>query len=603
MSHDYDDDDPSQAPVIPSACLKLDEIKGETQTKWLWPGKVPVGHVTIVAGEASSGKSLLAAEIAARVSSGAGWPRNGTQCVPHRAENDTESVPYGDDAGEQSGTERPGAVLIAHANQHENRVLKGRLLAAGADPSRVSVINRDAFDFEGRIGADEAGDDRPTLAEESLTVLEGAVFELRDASLVVIDHLLGWLGRSRLRPDELTEVFKCLADMAARYRVALVVLWRLEKGGRAAQTRALDALAGVAPVVWLMANDTYSSPSRSAVCAQNRLSAQSENLAFRVAGDRLVWQEVVRQVSADDVLASHTADRHERRQAGQWLWDVLSQGPIEAKQLLEDARQSGLAERTLRRAAAELGFRPMKDGKRNVWIWGARVESGDVRPRAGGGTGDFDRLPDKETRVQGDKETRGQGDKEMSYEAKTPVRATVQNVAVLPLVGSLANADGAAQDASAGEQNVAVLPAVGNLADSAVVRVDLRPDSPPSVAALPPVGSLAEAGAALPEVPASEQNVAVLPSVGSLADADAEAQNVAVGESSVGEVMGGGAEPDEVEQKLLAQAVAAAAVDGGNDKTEQSAPSSVAERRLRRAPLSEQCESAATAKIIRRGRY
>jgi ABC-type thiamine transport system ATPase subunit len=127
MSDDYDDG-PSQAPVIPTARLKLDEIKGETQIRWLWPDKVPVGHVTIVAGEASSGKSLLAAEIAARVSSGAGWPRNGTESVPNR-----------DNASIKPGTEKPGSVLIAHANQHENLVLKGRLLAAGADPSRVSA--------------------------------------------------------------------------------------------------------------------------------------------------------------------------------------------------------------------------------------------------------------------------------------------------------------------------------------------------------------------------------------------------------------------------------------------------------------------------------
>ena len=65
MPYDCNDDGYSQEPVIPCGFLKLDEIAGETQTKWLWADKVPLGQVTIVAGEASSGKSLLAAEIAA----------------------------------------------------------------------------------------------------------------------------------------------------------------------------------------------------------------------------------------------------------------------------------------------------------------------------------------------------------------------------------------------------------------------------------------------------------------------------------------------------------------------------------------------------------
>ncbi|HEX7376279.1 MAG TPA: hypothetical protein VF278_04170, partial [Pirellulales bacterium] len=71
-----------------------------------------------------------------------------------------------------------------------------------------------------------------------------------------------------------------LAEMAARYGVAVAVLWRLEKGGRAAQTRALDALSASAPVVWLLANDPYRRQGRLAICTQNRLGPPPENMAF-----------------------------------------------------------------------------------------------------------------------------------------------------------------------------------------------------------------------------------------------------------------------------------------------------------------------------------
>jgi putative DNA primase/helicase len=557
MSHDYDDDDPAPE-QLPSGFLKLDEIKGETQTKWLWPGKVPLGHVTIVAGEASSGKSLLAAEIAARVSSGAGWPRNGMQSVPHR-----------DNAGETPGAETTtGSVLIAHANLHENLVLKGRLLAAGAEASRVAVINRDAFHFERDIGAGEKGYHEPTAAEMSLSVLEGALIQIPDASLLVIDHLLGWLGVARLRPDQLAEVFKRLADMAARYRVAVVVLWRLEKGGRAAQTRALDALAGAAPVVWLVANDTYNPQSRFAVCAQNRLGAPSDELSFRVAGDRLLWQPVVRHVSADDVLAARTADRHERRQAGQWLLDLLSQGPIEAKLLWQEARECGLAERTVRRAAAELDLHPTKDGKRNVWLWGTCVPALEAVP------------PDAVMQNVAALPAAGSLAAVVQVELRPDAPPSV---AVLPVVGSLAQANGAVEDVSAGEQSVAVLPPVGSLPGSAVVQVELRSDAPPSVAVLPVVGS-ARANGAVEDISAGEQNVAVLPAVGSLANAKQAVEAMPASEPNVKELIFSDERSEQqAELTRLTEVLAAGtSTEGGGDRAEQAESPSARKRRLRR---------------------
>ena len=49
---------------------------------WLWPNRVPLGKVTLLAGDPGRGKSLLALDMAARVSRGASWPESGSGCAP-----------------------------------------------------------------------------------------------------------------------------------------------------------------------------------------------------------------------------------------------------------------------------------------------------------------------------------------------------------------------------------------------------------------------------------------------------------------------------------------------------------------------------------------
>jgi hypothetical protein len=42
--------------------------------RWLWPGRIPIGKVTLLVGDPGLGKSLVALDVAARVSRGAAWP-------------------------------------------------------------------------------------------------------------------------------------------------------------------------------------------------------------------------------------------------------------------------------------------------------------------------------------------------------------------------------------------------------------------------------------------------------------------------------------------------------------------------------------------------
>ena len=61
-----------------------------TRLRWLWPGRIPLGKVTVIAGDPGVGKSLVTIDMAARVSNGTQWP-DGTDNA-HDADDDGDGI-------------------------------------------------------------------------------------------------------------------------------------------------------------------------------------------------------------------------------------------------------------------------------------------------------------------------------------------------------------------------------------------------------------------------------------------------------------------------------------------------------------------------------
>src|SRR5690349_11871484 len=61
-------------PLAPGVVLRrVSEIERQ-KLQWLWPGRVPLGKLTLFAGDPGLGKSLATLDIAARVTRGIVWP-------------------------------------------------------------------------------------------------------------------------------------------------------------------------------------------------------------------------------------------------------------------------------------------------------------------------------------------------------------------------------------------------------------------------------------------------------------------------------------------------------------------------------------------------
>ena len=97
--------------VTPASEIAAEEVR------WLWPGRFPLKHLSILAGAADVGKTLLALDMAARVSRGLAWPDAPDQ--PHR----------------------PANVLFITTHDNTATSIVPRLKRAGADLDRVFIVN------------------------------------------------------------------------------------------------------------------------------------------------------------------------------------------------------------------------------------------------------------------------------------------------------------------------------------------------------------------------------------------------------------------------------------------------------------------------------
>lgn len=95
---------------------KLSDVQSQP-VKWLWEGRIPCGKVTLLDGEPGSGKSLLALDLAARVSRGAAMPLHG---------------------GTPSG---PADVILFNDDDSLADTVRPRLEAAGADLTRITSVD------------------------------------------------------------------------------------------------------------------------------------------------------------------------------------------------------------------------------------------------------------------------------------------------------------------------------------------------------------------------------------------------------------------------------------------------------------------------------
>jgi len=325
---------------------------------WLWPDRIPSGKLVLFVGDPSTGKSFLSLDVAARVTTGAGWP---------------------DAPGERC---KAGGVVILSAEDDLADTIRPRLDAAGADVSRIVLLKAV------RVPDAESGGTRqvPFTLSADLLALEEAISAVEGCQLVIVDPISAYLGGGPRfdshRNTDVRMVLAPLVELAARRRVAVLGVQHLRKGEGKALYRITGSLAFVAQAraVWAVARDPDDPGRRLFLPVKWNLTEDTTGLAFTIrsftpgAAPVVAWERAPVSVTADDAIGVQRGrpgpkpEQHDEAVA--WLRDALAGGPRLAKELYEEAREGqGISRRTLERGRQALGvvaWRPQNPGP---WWW------------------------------------------------------------------------------------------------------------------------------------------------------------------------------------------------------------------------------------------
>ncbi len=336
------------APVI----VRLADVK-PAPVAWLWPGRIALGKLTLIAGDPGLGKSFVSLDMAARVSRGSAWP----------------------DAPGVATT--PGGVVLLSAEDAIADTIRPRLDAAGADVSRIVAL--EAIRSVGDNGRESA---RAFDLSRDLPAMESAIRSVEGCRLVVIDPVTAYLGGVDSHKNaEIRGLLAPLGAIAERHRVAVVAVTHLNKsGGGPAIYRAMGSLAfaAAARAAWAVSKDKDDPRRRLLLPIKNNIAPDTGGLAYRIEPlgvdgcPAVAWEPDPVNVSADDALAGDRDEgggRTERDDAAEWLADLLAHGPRPARDVERDARDAGYSIATVRRAKAAIGVVSCKPAFGGPWEW------------------------------------------------------------------------------------------------------------------------------------------------------------------------------------------------------------------------------------------
>jgi hypothetical protein len=318
---------------------------------WLWENYIPAGAVTILEGDPGVGKSLVLADLAARVSRGF--------LAPNRH-------PAFDEPGHDPEP-CPEAVWWFSGHDSVEQTLAPRLLAAGANPSMIRIVEGTEDMKQSRCRPVRFPDDFDPLWKARASA----------PRLVIIDPLSAFCGGS-LHQATANKVIAELAKFAAQTGAAVVVVRPLNRrlGASAAERgSAGPSVTAEARAALLLASHPDDPNKQILAVVKNNLCAKAPSLEIEIvdsAGAPVVAWHGQSPLMADELVRTRmrlSAPRSpfEQKKVEEWLVEKLMDGPKSAKEIDEQAKLDEVPPVLLRRAKISMQIVPTGSNGHTMW--------------------------------------------------------------------------------------------------------------------------------------------------------------------------------------------------------------------------------------------
>lgn len=336
------------------------------KVSWLWEQRIPIGHISLLAGRPGVGKSTAALDLAAAVTVG--------------------KLP-----GESFGS--PQRVLIAATEDAFKAVIVPRFIAAGGDRSMIY-----------RIQTHDNGEVNLIVDIDKLR----RAIQKTDAKFLILDPLISRMnGVDTNKDDEVRTALEPLAALAEETRLSVLGLMHFNKTG------------STDPYMALMASTAYGALTRSYFAAmrdpddesqyvfthaKNSLAPQSSTLSYTIEQreldggiqtSKINWGEDDPRSVYDIMERTQAAKAEGKREtkfdiATAWLRQYLHEHEALRADVVRDSAHLGISEATLMRAFKflEVDSRVVKPGGPAVWTLPPKPSTPEEIAQAGNNHGE-----------------------------------------------------------------------------------------------------------------------------------------------------------------------------------------------------------------------
>ena len=317
--------------------INMEQVEVE-KIDWLLYPFIPFGKVTIVQGDPGEGKPTMVLQIIAKLTKGEAVLPSGSD-EPALEEKTMDLEPVN--------------VIYQTAEDGLGDTIKPRLLSAGADCSRVMVI--------------DDNDQALTMMDARL---EEAIIKTK-ARLVVLDPIQGFLGAAvdMHRANEIRPLMKRVAVLAEKYHCAIILIGHMNKNSNGKSSYrglgSIDFQAAARSV--LIVGRIKDEPEIRVVChVKSSLAPEGKSIAFRLDKDTGFEWIGEYDISADDLLSGDNRGQ-KIHEAKEFLKEILVSGSVAQTKVAEEAESRGIKKKTLWNAKKELEIESVKIG--NQWFW------------------------------------------------------------------------------------------------------------------------------------------------------------------------------------------------------------------------------------------